>query len=80
MQVGDRLLKEILVLLSRDEARHFSFFADMIRLYLERYGEVIAGFRMPLTGTIKGAGAGRSKSRILHDTITRSIRAPGQGG
>jgi hypothetical protein len=62
VQVGDRLLKKILVRLSRDEARHFSFFADMIRLYLERYGvlvvesirEVIAGFRMPLAGTIKG--------------------------
>jgi hypothetical protein len=54
VQVGDRLLKEILVLLSWDEARHFSFFADMIRLYLERYGEVISGFRMPLPGTIKG--------------------------
>jgi acyl-[acyl-carrier-protein] desaturase len=59
---GDPLLREILVRLSRDEARHFSFFADMVRLYLERYGdsvvesirEVIAGFRMPLADTIKG--------------------------
>jgi hypothetical protein len=62
VQVGDRLLKEILVRLSRDEASHFSFFADMIRLYLERYGdslvesirEMIAGFRMPLADPIKG--------------------------
>ena len=61
-RAGGRLLKEILVWLGRDEARHFSFFADMIRLYLERYGdslvesirEVIAGFRMPLADTIKG--------------------------
>lgn len=60
--VGDPLLKEILARLSRDEARHFSFFADMIRLYLERYGdrvvdsirEVIAEFRMPLAETIQG--------------------------
>ncbi|MCZ7432067.1 acyl-ACP desaturase [Streptomyces sp. WMMC1477] len=60
--VGDPLLKEILVRLSKDEARHFSFFADMVRLYLERYGdavvdpirEVIAEFRMPLADTIRG--------------------------
>ncbi|WP_431783163.1 acyl-ACP desaturase [Streptomyces chumphonensis] len=60
--VGDPLLKEILVRLSKDEARHFSFFADMVRLYLERYGdavvdpirEVIAQFRMPLADTIRG--------------------------
>lgn len=60
--VGDPLLSEILVRLSRDEARHFSFFADMVRIYLERYGdlvvdpirEVIAGFRMPLANTIRG--------------------------
>lgn len=60
--VGDPLLKEILVRLSKDEARHFSFFADMVRLYLVRYGdavvepirEVIAEFRMPLAETIRG--------------------------
>jgi hypothetical protein len=60
--VGDPLLKDILVRLSRDEARHFSFFADMVRLYLERHGdavvdpirEVIAEFRMPLAGTLRG--------------------------
>lgn len=60
--VADPLLSEILVRLSRDEARHFSFFADMVRLYLERYGdlvidpirEVIAEFRMPLADTIRG--------------------------
>lgn len=60
--VGDPLLSDVLVRLSRDEARHFSFFADMVRLYLERYGdavvepmrEVIAEFRMPLADTIRG--------------------------
>jgi acyl-[acyl-carrier-protein] desaturase len=60
--VHDPLLKEILGRLSKDEARHFSFFADMIRLYLERYGDtvvdsirqVIAEFRMPLAETIQG--------------------------
>ncbi|WP_419996420.1 acyl-ACP desaturase [Streptomyces boninensis] len=60
--VGDPLLSDVLVRLSRDEARHFSFFAGMVRLYLERYGdavvepmrEVIAEFRMPLADTIRG--------------------------
>lgn len=60
--VGDPLLREILVRLSKDEARHFSFFADMIRLYLQTYGDavvdpirdVIADFRMPLADTIRG--------------------------
>ncbi|MFC4857282.1 acyl-ACP desaturase [Actinophytocola glycyrrhizae] len=60
--VGDPLLREILVRLSKDEARHFSFFADMVRLYLQRHGdavvgpirEVIADFRMPLADTIRG--------------------------
>lgn len=60
--VGDPLLKEILTRLSKDEARHFSFFADMVRLYLQRYGDavvepiraVIADFRMPLADTIRG--------------------------
>jgi hypothetical protein len=60
--VGDPLLKEILTRLSKDEARHFSFFADMVALYLQRYGdsvvepirEVIAQFRMPLAETIRG--------------------------
>lgn len=60
--VGDPLLKEILVRLSRDEARHFSFFADMVGRYLHHHGdavvepirEVIAEFRMPLADTIRG--------------------------
>lgn len=60
--VGDPLLAEVLARLSRDEARHFTFFADMLRLYLVRYGdavvepirEVIADFRMPLADTVRG--------------------------
>jgi hypothetical protein len=60
--VGDPLLREILNRLSRDEARHFVFFADVTSMYLRQYGdsmvepirEVIAGFRMPLAETIKG--------------------------
>jgi acyl-[acyl-carrier protein] desaturase len=60
--VSDPLLKEILARLSKDEARHFSFFADMVGRYLQRYGDsvvdsirqVIADFRMPLAETIRG--------------------------
>ena len=71
MRAGGRLLKEILVWLGRDEARHFSFFADMIRLYLERYGdslvesirEVIAGFRMPLAEHHQGVLAVGAQNR-----------------
>ncbi|WP_249227793.1 acyl-ACP desaturase [Kutzneria sp. CA-103260] len=60
--VGDPLLRDILTRLSRDEARHFSFFADVVQKYLQRYGDamadpirdVIAEFRMPLADTIRG--------------------------
>lgn len=60
--VGDPVLADILNRLSRDEARHFTFMADVITRYLRTYGddvaepirEVIAGFRMPLAGTIRG--------------------------
>ncbi len=59
---GDPLLADILNRLSRDEARHFVFFADVTSRYLREYGEamadpireVIANFRMPLAETIKG--------------------------
>jgi hypothetical protein len=59
---GDPLLADILNRLSRDEARHFVFFADVTSKYLREYGEamadpireVIASFRMPLAETIKG--------------------------
>jgi acyl-[acyl-carrier-protein] desaturase len=60
--VGDPLLREILMRLSRDEARHFSFFADMVGRYLRHFGDavvdpirdVVADFRMPLADTIRG--------------------------
>jgi hypothetical protein len=60
--VDDPLLKDILARLSRDEARHFSFFADIVERYLRMYGDVmvepvravIADFRMPLAETIRG--------------------------
>ena len=60
--VGDPVLQALLTRLSRDEARHFVFFADVTIRYLREYGdtmvepirEVIASFRMPLAETIKG--------------------------
>lgn len=59
---GDPVLAEVLTRLSRDEARHFTFMADVVTSYLRQYGDdvlepirdVIAGFRMPLAGTIRG--------------------------
>ncbi len=60
--VTDEVLREILNRLGRDEARHFTFMADMVERYLRTYGDaavepirdVIAQFRMPLADTIKG--------------------------
>jgi acyl-[acyl-carrier-protein] desaturase len=60
--VGDPVLREVLTRLSRDEARHFTFFADVVSRYLRAYGDamvdpirdVIAGFRMPLADTMRG--------------------------
>ncbi|HEX3788501.1 MAG TPA: acyl-ACP desaturase [Pseudonocardiaceae bacterium] len=60
--VGDPVLREILIRLSRDEARHFTFMADIVTRYLRTYGDamvgpvrdVIADFRMPLADTIRG--------------------------
>lgn len=60
--VDEPVLASVLNRLSRDEARHFSFMADIVTRYLRRYGdamvdpvrEVIAGFRMPLSETISG--------------------------
>jgi hypothetical protein len=60
--VDDPLLKAVLGRLSRDEARHFTFFADIVAAYLQQYGDsvvdsmrdVIADFRMPLADTIRG--------------------------
>jgi hypothetical protein len=60
--VGDPVLADILNRLSRDEARHFTFMADVVSRYLREYGDgvvepvraVIADFRMPLSDTIRG--------------------------
>lgn len=59
---GDPVLREVLLRLSRDEARHFSFMADVVTRYLRVYGDavvepirdVIAAFRMPLADTMRG--------------------------
>ncbi|WP_018685821.1 acyl-ACP desaturase [Actinokineospora enzanensis] len=60
--VDEPALKTVLTRLSRDEARHFTFMADVTSRYLRAYGdsmvepirEVIAGFRMPLADTMRG--------------------------
>lgn len=60
--VDDPVLAQVLTRLSRDEARHFTFMADVLTSYLRVYGdavaepvrEVVAGFRMPLSDTIRG--------------------------
>ncbi|MFJ8815221.1 acyl-ACP desaturase [Amycolatopsis thermoflava] len=59
---GDPVLGEVLTHLSRDEARHFTFMADVVAAYLRVHGDavldpiraVIAEFRMPLAGTLRG--------------------------
>jgi len=60
--VGDPVLHDLLGRLARDEARHFTFMADMVAAYLRRYGDgvvepirdALAQFRMPLAGTLRG--------------------------
>lgn len=60
--VDDPVLADVLTRLSRDEARHFTFFADVVERYLVRYGDavvepirdVVAQFRMPLADTMRG--------------------------
>lgn len=60
--VDEPVLAQILTRLSRDEARHFTFFADVVQRYLHLHGDavvdpirdVIADFRMPLADTIRG--------------------------
>ncbi|MTE14547.1 acyl-ACP desaturase [Nocardia aurantiaca] len=59
---GDPVLAAVLSRLARDEARHFSFMADVVSRYLRTQGDdvvgpirdVIAGFRMPLADTLRG--------------------------
>lgn len=58
---GEPILQDILRALARDEARHFSFFADLMQAYVARLGErvlpevkdVLQTFRMPLADTLK---------------------------
>ncbi|WP_063041060.1 acyl-ACP desaturase [Nocardia pseudovaccinii] len=60
--VDDPILAAVLGRLSRDEARHFSFMADVVGRYLRVQGDatvepirdVIANFRMPLADTMGG--------------------------
>ncbi|MFI7666191.1 acyl-ACP desaturase [Nocardia sp. NPDC049526] len=60
--VDDPILAAVLGRLSRDEARHFSFMADVVGRYLRVQGDatvepirdVIANFRMPLADTMRG--------------------------
>lgn len=60
--VDDPILASVLGRLSRDEARHFSFMADVVGRYLRVQGDatvepirdVIANFRMPLADTMRG--------------------------
>lgn len=58
--VEEPILKKVLDCLSRDEARHCGFFADLLRMYLAvpgatdyaRIKEAVVTFRMPLYGTL----------------------------
>jgi len=58
--IQEPVLKFILRLLLKDEARHFSFFASMVGAYIEQFGEqvlphikaVVEDFKMPLHNTL----------------------------
>ncbi|GAA1854346.1 hypothetical protein GCM10009836_38020 [Pseudonocardia ailaonensis] len=60
--VDEPVLVDLLTRLSRDEARHFTFMADVVTRYLHAFGDevvepvrdVIATFRMPLADTLRG--------------------------
>ncbi|WP_316575243.1 acyl-ACP desaturase [Nocardia canadensis] len=60
--VADPVLAAVLTRLSRDEARHFSFMAEVVTRYLRHDGDavvepirdVVANFRMPLSDTLRG--------------------------
>ncbi len=59
--IQEPVLKYILRLLAKDEARHFAFFARVVGAYLEQFGEqviphlrtVLENFKMPLHNTLK---------------------------
>jgi hypothetical protein len=58
--IQEPVLKSILLLIARDEARHFAFFASLVGAYLEQFGEemiphihtVVENFKMPLHNTL----------------------------
>lgn len=60
--VDEPVLTDVLTRLSRDEARHFTFMADVVNRYLQHHGDevvepirdVVATFRMPLADTMRG--------------------------
>ncbi|MBP2371813.1 acyl-ACP desaturase [Pseudonocardia parietis] len=60
--IDEPVLTDVLTRLSRDEARHFTFMADVVSRYLRHHGDavvepirdVIATFRMPLADTMRG--------------------------
>jgi len=60
--IDEPVLGDVLTRLSRDEARHFTFMADVVSRYLRHQGDavvepirdVIATFRMPLADTMRG--------------------------
>jgi hypothetical protein len=60
--VDEPVLRAILQTLTRDEARHFAFFARVVQAYLSSFGEAMLGpmqevlrqFKMPLSETLRG--------------------------
>lgn len=60
--VEEPVLREILLQLVRDEARHFAFFSRVVEAYLQQAGagllppiqEVLENFKMPLSDTLRG--------------------------
>jgi hypothetical protein len=57
------VLRDLLHLLARDEARHFAFYSELVGAYVERHGlaatvpdlkDVLGTFRMPLADTLNG--------------------------
>lgn len=61
--VTEPVLRDLLSRLARDEARHFAFYASLVRDYIERSGlaatvpamkDVLGTFRMPLADTLSG--------------------------
>lgn len=59
--VEEPVLKQVLDALSRDEARHCGFFADLLRTYMadpragdfDRVKEAVSAFKMPLYGVLE---------------------------